>query len=332
MRLALLFLLHITPIKIYNFIGCGVKILYAKLFKKIIKRFVPWSVSVETINFCNLKCKACPTGKGQLKRDKHILDFETYKIYINKIEKTTLNLFLYFQGEPLLNKDFTRMSEYARKKNLFCCTSTNAQLLDIKTSREIVLSKLDKIIISMDGFDQESYQKYRKGGQFLKVTQGINNLRTMRKKLHSLSPFIEVQCLITKYNETHLEEIKKIAIKAGGDAIKFKTMQLSPENLENDFEEFSPSDPRYCRYKKTDGEIKLTKRVEFCKRLINSCVIDCRGEIVPCCYDKDSEFSFGNISSAIRINDIVNDDNSINFLKKIIIEKKYEKMCNNCGG
>jgi len=66
--------------------------------------------------------------------------------------------YFYFQGEPLINKNLANLINYAHKAKIFTSTSTNAQLLNSDKAREIVLSGLDKLIISIDGSTQEVYE------------------------------------------------------------------------------------------------------------------------------------------------------------------------------
>ena len=76
-------------------------------------------------------------------------------------------LTFYFQGEPYINPKFLEMVSYASKKKIFTSTSTNAHYLDSETARKTVESGLDKLIISIDGTSQDTYEAYRIGGKYL---------------------------------------------------------------------------------------------------------------------------------------------------------------------
>lgn len=294
--------------KIINFL----KVQVSKLIIRYLGRYCnfgkPWSVSIEPVNFCNLKCKACPSGKNQLLRKKDKMSLIDFKNHVDKIKDTTLNLFLYFQGEPFLNEDCIEMIKYANANKIFTCTSTNAQLIDKNLAQKIVESKLDKIIISLDGFDQESYQKYRVSGQFSKVIDAIDYINFYKKELKSLTPYLEIQCLITNYNEKNFDFFK--SLKA--NKITFKTMQFSPENLLADYKEFAPKNPKFNRYKIIDNRVEIKKKIRFCSRILDSMVISVDGKRALCCYDKDCEH--------------------FNKLELIAKKKTSLLICQNCAG
>ena len=57
---------------------------------------------------------------------------------------------LYFQGEPLLNRNFTEIVQYVRSKNILTATSTNSQLIDDNLAKSLVLSGLDRLPLSIN--------------------------------------------------------------------------------------------------------------------------------------------------------------------------------------
>ena len=82
-------------------------------------------------------------------------------------------LIFYFQGEPYLNPDFLDMVKYASGKKIYTATSTNAHYLNDANARRTIESGLDRLIISIDGTTQETYQQYRVGGHLNKVLEGL---------------------------------------------------------------------------------------------------------------------------------------------------------------
>ncbi len=55
-------------------------------------------------------------------------------------------------------------------------------------ARKTVESGLDRLIISIDGTTQQTYQSYRVGGQLEKVLEGTQNILAWKKKLRSITP------------------------------------------------------------------------------------------------------------------------------------------------
>ena len=121
-----------------------------------------------------------------------------------------VNLTFYFQGEPYLNPKFLDMVKYASQNGIFTITSTNAHYLNDEMAKQTIESKLDKLIISIDGSTQESYEQYRIGGQIDKVIEGTKNILKWRKQLKSKTPYVVFQFLVVKPNQHQIEDIKNI--------------------------------------------------------------------------------------------------------------------------
>ena len=93
-----------------------------------------------------------------------MLQGNLFKNVIDQLSSTLSYLTFYFQGEPYLNPNFLEMVSYASGSGIYTATSTNAHYLDDVNARETVRSGLDRLIISIDGTSQETYESYRIGG------------------------------------------------------------------------------------------------------------------------------------------------------------------------
>lgn len=106
---------------------------------------------------------------------------------------------------------------------------------------------MDRLIISIDGTTQETYENYRVGGQLSKVIEGTKNIVKWRKQLKSKTPLIVFQFLVVKPNEHQVEEVKKLGKELGVDDVWFKTAQVYDYESGN---ELIPTIQKYSRYKK----------------------------------------------------------------------------------
>src|SRR5690606_3831983 len=151
---------------------------------------------------------------------------------IDATKKHVLFLNLYFQGEPFLHTEMPTLIEIAQRAGITVSTSTNAHFIDSSNVEDIVTSGLHKIIISLDGYDQKSYETYRKKGSFSTVISALRLLSDTKKRLQSKTPLIEVQCLLFEHTENYIREIKQIGKQNGADIVVFKTAQFySKENF-----------------------------------------------------------------------------------------------------
>ena len=63
------------------------------------------------------------------------------------------------------------------------------------------MAVLDEIIVSLDGVDQETYAKYRVGGQIERVFDGVRRLVAAKQQLGAQTPLINLQFIVMKHNE-----------------------------------------------------------------------------------------------------------------------------------
>ena len=114
----------------------------------------PVALSIEPTNSCNLHCPECLTGSGNLSRKRGKISQDNFNQIINQVYKELCYLLLYFQGEPFLHPQFIDFIRYAKSKGIFVASSTNGHFLSEANAKDIVQSKLDFLIISLDGVTQ----------------------------------------------------------------------------------------------------------------------------------------------------------------------------------
>ena len=260
----------------------------------------PLFVSIEPAAICQLRCPECPVGRrhnviSSSRRNENLLSLDLFRRVLSEISETALVMQFYFQGEPLLNKDLPTMIREAHEAGLYTIVSTNAQAMTERLAEELVRAGLDRIIISMDGLTEASYSAYRIGGSLDKTKAAIRYLREAKQKFQ-ISNFkfqIELQCLRLRSNEQEWPEFKRQYKALGADRLVFKTAQLY--EYENGHP-LMPSDARYSRYiKGADGHYHRRPLGKGCLRVWSGVVVTTNGDVLPCCYDKDRTFAYGNI-------------------------------------
>ncbi|MFC2112222.1 radical SAM/SPASM domain-containing protein [Bacteroidota bacterium] len=331
--------------KIWNIYIVQLSYILSNLMKKPIVWGKPWFVSIEPASVCNLSCPQCPVGAGEIDRTKKFMELDQYRKLIEEISGTTSIISLYFQGEPLMNNEFTEFVRIASKHRIYTQTSTNAQLLTEEVCRGLLEAGLDRIIISLDGTDQESYQAYRRGGEFQKVEDGVRTLVHLRGQAGSKNPLIIIQFLVFRHNQDQIPEVKKLAKEWGADNVWIKSAQVEyPESADEWIPAFNNggsdaqpgksrkilSDP-YSRYEKSpSGEWRLRGKLKNrCKRLWQTTVITSDALVVPCCFDKHATYQMGNSGeeslAGIWKSKVYND-----FRKQILTKRKSVAICMNC--
>jgi radical SAM protein with 4Fe4S-binding SPASM domain len=252
-----------------------------------------------------------------------------FKSVIDQLASSLSYLIFYFQGEPYLNPEFLEMVEYASSKRIYTATSTNGHFLSDEAARRTVASGLDRLIISIDGTTQETYESYRIGGNLEKVVDGTRNVVRWKQQLKSGTPHIVFQFLVVKPNEHQVEDVRRLAKELRVDEVAFKTAQIY------DFEQGSnliPSLDRYSRYaKKKDGTYQLKNQLlDHCWKMWHSCVITWDGKVVPCCFDKDAHFVLGDLTKN-TFEEIWEGDRYEKFRASLLRSRSEIEICKNCS-
>ncbi len=281
---------------------------------------MPVTASIEPANHCNLHCPQCPTGLGAIKKKPQTFDLEKYRSIIDALSPELCYLNLYFQGEPFLCKELPQMVEYATKHRIFTSISTNGHFLNDETALQLKQAGLGKLIVSLDGATPESYSKYRVGGDFNRVIEGIRNAVGSGLK-------VELQCLLLSSTENEIERVKDLSKELGVWKTTFKTAQFYTQDT------LMPTNQKYSRYK--DGTLTTKHKLRNkCWRMASSIIITTEGNVLPCCFDKDSTHSYGNIFSEDINKDalcrVINSQKASEFRKLVFSNRKCIKICTNC--
>ena len=288
---------------------------------------MPVSYSIEPTNHCNLKCPECPSGLGSLTRPLGLMKPGLFKKLVDEISRDGFYIQLYFQGEPYINKNLPQMIRYAQDKNMYVSISTNGHFINEKNADEILDNAPDKLIYSIDGLDEKSYQNYRAGGTFARADAGLRAL-TERKNYRGLKkPFVELQFIVMKQNEHLLEKVMEYGRDTGVDRVVFKTMQVS--SYENALH-FLPENQKYRRYDVGAGSFKVKGKLKNkCFALWRTSVITWDGRVVPCCFDKDADFELGEMNGN-GFKSVWTSDEYKAFRQKVLSDRKGVDMCSNC--
>lgn len=254
----------------------------------------PFTISIEPTTACNLRCPECPSGLRAFSRPTGNLREDFFRSTIDSIAPDLLYLIFYFQGEPYINPNFLDMVRYAHRRGIYTITSTNGHFLSNDHARRTVESGLDRLIISVDGTTQDTYEQYRIGGKLEVVLQGARNMVKWKKRLRSHTPHLIFQFLVVRPNEHQIEELYQLAAEIGIDEVKLKTAQVYDYQRGH---ELIPLQQQYARYaRQEDGTYRVkNKLLDHCWKLWHSCVITWDGLVVPCCFDKDADHQLGDL-------------------------------------
>lgn len=295
--------------------------------EQVIPLNTPFLINIEPSDKCNFRCKFCPTSDLKLMRatdgrNYGNMNFDLYKKVIDDIKEFDNNikmLYLYNQGEPLLNPYFPDMVKYAKDSKCIdkISTTTNASLLNEELSLKIIEAGLDKIEISIEGINTEQY--FNIANVKINFDKFVNNIKFLydnKKELH-----IYIKIIGNNLSESEKAEFYNIF---GGicDSIFI-------ENAASVWYDFEIKDINITNDKTYFGE-KVSYR-KVCTKIFFSMVINSNGQVSPCCSDWARKLIIGDANHE-KLKDIWNGEKLRN-LQKLFLRGEREDLpfCSSCG-
>ena len=257
----------------------------------------PYMAHISPSGLCDLNCINCP-AKGKQTRGRELMSFDTFRKFIDEAGDTLLYIILWSWGEPLLNPDFPRMVEYASKHNIMTVSSTNLNRLDADRARQLVASGLDSLIIAVDGTTQESYEKYRRGGDIKQIIKNIKLLVAEKERVGAKKPLLNLRMVVSRENEHEVDAFRRLGRDLKVDMVSFKafsTRQAGYENPEVD-RCFAPRNEKYrwYQYRKNFQADRQVKKY-WCRFPWTKPTLFADGTIITCEFDFRYEYPLGNI-------------------------------------
>lgn len=252
----------------------------------------PKTITIEPVNFCNCHCEFCSAPPRLLERPARVMSLPEFKKIIDDIKNLTHYLWLFLAGDPLMNPEFPKMVAYANANHLDTTTSTNANRLTPDVADELISSGIDRLILSLDGTTEKTYEQMRRGGNFNTVMRNIEYLVAAKKKRGRVKPYLELQFIETKVNQHEKEDFIKLAKKLGV-AYAIKSLGLPTWIFDDEIcrvikEKYLPEGGK----KRYHQDLSL-KRLKNCQNVARSVILS-DGTVCPCCYDVKGKINLGN--------------------------------------
>lgn len=275
-------------------------------------RLVFW----ETTAGCNLTCRHCRRldvfGSGLAPGD---MEKEDCIRLVDSIAAFARPILVLSGGEPLIRPDILQIARHAADKGLPVALATNGTMVDGALAERIVEAGIRRVSISFDGATAGVHDSFRGlPGSFGQALDGF-------RELGARGMSMQVNCTVARHNVHQLEEIVKLALDNGADALHFfmlvpvgcgvelsREMQLSPERYEQvlnwiydksveypDLQLKATCAPHYFRIALQRGGMKAMREkghghgamhqmTRGCLAGTAVCFVSHKGEVFPCGY------------------------------------------------
>lgn len=282
---------------------------------------VPIQITIDISGECNAKCPFCPR---QILDQKScgFMSKDIFYAIVKQIEeiKTIKIVSLAALGEPLLHPDFDEFVDYLHFKKYRIMFPTNMSLAHLHYE---TLLKATKIIYSIEGHNQESYERLRKNLSFNSVLKNVRDfdeiVRSDREsKKHT--PARLLNFIVTKNSSI------KEHLSTWGDYID--AVRIAPVGIPNVWDEkqqiFIPPELKEMQDEIISLKHKTIKNK--CSQPFELITIRPDGKIALCCSDTGCSLDFGDYKN-IKKSFFENKN-----LKKIRKELENDniKVCKHC--
>jgi len=262
----------------------------------------PAFVDIELTNHCNLNCKMCPRFLAERKQG-----FMQPSIFVKvtkECKKYDTPIRLIGWGEPLLHPVINHIIKDVKQNLIPLHITTNGLLLKDRKVKTIVDSKVDSIIISLQGTNAKQYQRMRRQDRYNEIKRNIQYL--VRARGENEKPFIQVTTTTT----TETEEEKKQFIKEWLSLVD--AVSIGATNMSF----FGPTQ---------------TKKYVPCTEVNHQIQVDYDGKVSCCCGDYDNYLTIGNVVCETLYN-IWNHSERLKSIREILKNCGHKSLtlCRNC--
>jgi sulfatase maturation enzyme AslB (radical SAM superfamily) len=230
--------------------------------KKTVISGQPYFIKIEPTNRCNLRCDGClhAANRTELADNRYFGEMELglFKNIIDQLHKYLVKVSLYSMGEPFIYPHILDMLAYLKAHKIGSVISSNLNLLTPDLIEGMVRNKLTHLIVSLDGYDSESYNKYRRGGDFDQVIGNIKAIQAEKHKQGSKYPLIEIQTVKLEHiTDEAIAKIKQLA-----QELKVEKFTLK-ENVSPHYDDPQPEE-RQCFWLYGNPQIHWNGRLQPC--------------------------------------------------------------------
>lgn len=269
----------------------------------------PLYLVMETNSYCNMKCKMCIRNYDLSKNRKVNVPLENiFRICEQGRELGVPSFFIGAEAECLINPYIKNIIRIVKEQGqgIDNFIITNGYELNEDISNYLIDLQWERVYVSIDAATPETYKRVR-GLELERVEQNVERLLQLRSERGSMLPLVRVSFVIQDEN-SHEKELFINKWKDKVDVIDFQNLiHYEDMTIKKDLEDTSYQ----CAYP------------------FRTMLIDCDGQIYPCCTEYGYKMPIGNIKN-MSIKQAWNSEAMAN-LRKGILEKKLCDVCKNCA-
>ncbi len=269
-----------------------------KVHNHFIARLISWLapyppyVEIEISTYCNLKCLMCEHTYWHEKGKN--MPYEQFLHIMNQFPKLKW-VDITGIGEGFMNKEYLRMVEYIKSKNIYLELYDPFYFWDKEISYKMVNLGLNRIQPSFDAATEQTYNLIRAGSDFNRVVKNLRDLFAVKKELNRLLPEVSFHFIVSKQNIDemllYLDLLKDIS-NGQKISVQYTEVLFGFKEISDQCIEIPESRVREVEKKARELNIKVLwnrnvthkNRPEFSQcTLWTMPFIFVTGDVIPCC-------------------------------------------------
>jgi radical SAM protein with 4Fe4S-binding SPASM domain len=299
----------------------------------IYRRLYPWSwpnhLHIELTNYCNIKCKVCPTGIGTLNRKPAAMEPALLERLLDDVGPYLFTASLWGWGEPLLHPRLSDILRVTQNRNITTFLSTNGQNLDDdKVLQSLVDHPPTYLIVCLDGLTDETNSMFRVGAKIQPALDGVSRLAQMKKQKGLALPVLHFRYIAMKHNEHEVPRLEEFAAANHFDMMTIRTLSIidAPDDTHH---ELVPDNETLRAYSYRDD--KRIDRSDFiCEKAFTFPMILADGTVVSCEQDYNGQYPYGTLTDGLSFAEIWWSKRAAEIRKIIRDNPETFSFCKNC--
>ena len=308
-----------------NLLKAGVNLIH--------RRTHPWSwplhIHIELTNYCNLKCKVCPTGIGTLNRPPKAIEPALLESLMKEIGPYLLTASLWGWGESLLHPELADIFRIMHNYGFTTFLSTNGQNLDDGNVLQAVISYPPTyLIVCLDGLEDETNSILRVGSKLHPALTGVRRIARIKQQKGLQLPVLQLRYIVMKHNEHEVPQIPAFAKQNQFDQLTIRTLSIidAPEDIHRSL---IPNDENYRAYGYT-GNRRIDRTDFVCEKAFSFPAVYVDGTVVACDQDYNAQHPYGNLAGGSSFADIWWSKRATEIRRTIRDNPEQLSCCHNC--
>lgn len=181
----------------------------------------PYHAVLDPSSVCNLRCPLCVQATDPDGRPRGLVDVHHVRAVLHDMADHVIRLDLFNWGEPLLHPAFAELASLAGATSMYVRTSSHMSHRRRIDWDAIAGCGLKYLVASIDGATQETYARYRVGGDLDLAIENLRALVHAKRSTGDVFPIVEWQYLVNRFNEGEIGAAEQLAREIGVDVFRY---------------------------------------------------------------------------------------------------------------